>query len=240
VSLAPPPADAVAADVRALHLKLDRLSEQVAHLYGRARALEELKDELVPVARDALSGLQRELGALEPELDAAEVTFLLRKLLRATPRFIWLLDRLESVAALVEEVEPLLKDVAHAGIERLDQAERRGYFRLLRGGLALFDRIATHYSQADLDALSDNLVTILDTVKSFTQPRVLGFAQSALAAATTAAPPRVTLWGLVRALREPEMQQALGVTLEMLRHVARRSTAAPALPAAASNESQGA
>ncbi len=221
--LAPPPRDDLAAEVHALRATVGVLAEQVAYLHARARAVEELKDELVPVARDALSAVQGELVAMEHEFNSDEVVYLLRKLLRATPRFIWLLDRLESLAALAEELHPLVKDMARAGIERLDEAERRGYFRLLRGGLDLADRVATHYSQDDIDALSDNLVRILDTIKGFTQPRMLDLAQGALAAVAEEQPPRrVSLWGLLRALRDPETQQGLGLTLELLRRVARQ------------------
>jgi uncharacterized protein YjgD (DUF1641 family) len=225
-----PPDAGLEAEIRSIHAKVDLLAEQVGHLYGRARALEELKDELVPITRDALSGLQGELVAMEHEFNSDEVVYLLRKLLRATPRFIWLLDRLESVAALVQELEPLIKEVGRAGIERLDQAERRGYFRLLRGALDLVDQVAARSSPGDLEALSRNLPALLDAVKGLTRPRVLGLARSVLeAAGREASPPRVTLWGLFRALRDPEMQQGLGLTLEMLRGVARAELAAPGL-----------
>ena len=43
--------------------------------------------------------------------------------------------------------------------------EREGYFAFARGGWRIVERIVTEFSEDDVNALGDNIVTILNTVK---------------------------------------------------------------------------
>lgn len=209
----------------AMNRKLDLLTEQVAYLHRRTRAVDELKDELMPVARDAMAALSEELTAVEHEFNSEEVIYLLRKLVRNTPRFIRLLDHLESVEDFAQELAPLGKDVVRTVVTELDGMERRGYFRLLRGGLAVLDRVATHYTQEDIDRLAGNIVTVLDTVDNVTRPEVLAVANRAADVfhADADEPEKVGPWRLLASLQDPQVQTGLGVLLRILRQVANSS-----------------
>ena len=222
----------LAEGLEALHDKLDRIGAQVAHLYQRTQALEELRDELVPIVKDGLSALSEELAAVEHEFNSEEIAYLLRKLVRATPRLIRALDQLESLQSLGEELAPLGKEILHGGIETLDQLERQGVFRLARGGVLLAERIAAHYTEEDIRLLSDNIVTILDTVKSMTQPDILAVANEALGALheAPANTRRIGLFGLLRRMRDPEVQSGMALLLELVRRLARGQKTATSSP----------
>ena len=72
--------------------------------------------------------------------------------------------------------------------------------------------------------LSDNIVTILDTVKSMTQPDVLAIANNALGvfqASNTKPQKPLGLFGLLRRMRDPEIQAGMDMLLELVRQVAR-------------------
>jgi uncharacterized protein YjgD (DUF1641 family) len=205
-----------------LNAKIDRLSQQVGHLYSRTMALEELKDELMVVARDAMAALRVELSDVEHEFNTEEITLLVRKLVRSTPRLIRLLEYLESIDGLVAEVEPLGKEVLRDLVDRLQLWEERGVFRLASGTLAAVDRIAQHSTQEDIDRLVGNVDRIIDTIKRLTQPEMLEMADNAarvLSSSDGHVPQAVGLWGLVRSLGDPEIQKGLGVLLTMLRQV---------------------
>ena len=205
-----------------LDRKLDRLGDQVGHLYQRTVAMEELKDELMPLARDAMGAMQEELGAIEHEFNSDEIAYLLRKVLRNTPRFIRFLDRLEALDGLMVELEPLSKEVLRGAVDTLQQAEDRGWFRLLRGGLGLMDEVAAHASDEDIQRLHDNVLALVDTVKQMTQPQMLTMANETLRVMQApASHHRVGVIGLMRALRDPEIQEGVGVLLELLRQTAR-------------------
>lgn len=206
----------------ALTRKVDALNAQVGHLYERSHAMEELKDELVRIGRDAMGALQAELGAMEHEFNTDEIVHLLRRLLRSTPRFIRMLERLESLDALTEELGPLGKDVVRDLVERLQVWEERGYFQLAQSLLQVVDRVAEHTSQDDLSWLADHVGPLLDTARQATQPEVLAVARGALGAVTgevAAAPAELGLWGLARASREPEVRRGLGILVQVLRQV---------------------
>lgn len=224
VSSGPPRESDLARELRRMNDRMDVLSRQVDHLYRRTVAAEELKDELVPVLRDAIAAASEKLGEMETEFNSEEVAHLMRKALRSTPRFIRLLDHLENLESLVDEVQPLSRDVVRTAVEFLQRAEDRGWFRLMSGGMELFDRVASQTSQEDVDRLADNLMLIVHTVKRMTQPEVLKVANNALSTLEPEhePPPRVTFWGLMRAMREPEIQEGIGMLLEMTRQMARR------------------
>lgn len=214
----------------AVEAKLDLLLEQVTHLNRRAIAMEELGSEGARIAKEALVVMQDELSDVEDQFNSEQLALLTRKLMRSTPRLIGMLDTLESVDSLMTEVGPLGKAVLADLIEHLQLAEERGYFRLLRGGMDLVDRVATHYTQEDIDKLSDNIVFILDTVKRMTQPEILGTVNQAIEVLDNPGDDvqPMGLWGLMRAMRDPEIQNGVGVLMAVLRQVSRGQHASAA------------
>lgn len=232
IQLSPSPAPRepdLARELRRMNDRLDTLNLQVEHLYRRTLAAEELKNELVPVLKDVMAALSEKLGEMETEFNSEQVLHLLRKLLQSTPRFIRLLEQLENLESLLDEMQPLGRDMVRSTVETLQRAEDRGWFRLSQGAMDLFDRIAAGTTQSDLDRLGDNLMLILDTVKRMTQPEMLTVANNALNAldADHELPPKVTLWRLMRSLHDPEVQGGLAVMLELTRQIARRPHATP-------------
>ena len=214
----------LARELRLIHAKLDALGEQVGVLYEQTRALQELRDELVPIVRDGLGALSAELSAVEHEFNAQEVVDLVRKLLHNTPTLIRTLERLESVDGLLTELEPLGKQVVRDLIDRLQHYEERGYFRLFRGLSMLLERVAEHATQEDLDRLADNVVPWLETVKRATQPGMRATANRALMvieASQHHPVPRIGWLGLIRAMRDPEIQRGLGLLFETVRQLHR-------------------
>jgi uncharacterized protein YjgD (DUF1641 family) len=142
---------------------------------------------------------------MEHEFNSEEVVYLLRKLLRSTPRFVWMLDRMESFAEFVEELTPISRELMKSGIEWLDQAEKKGYFRIAKGAASFADRVGETYQQEDVEGLRANVVRIMDSA-------LRGLDQQ---------PQPLSPWGLFRALRDPEIQEGMGVAVEVLRRVSR-------------------
>ena len=210
----------------AINAKLDQLTQQVSYLHKRTRAFEELKDEMMPIARDALRVVSEELMAIEHEFNSEEVVYLLRKLLRNTPRFIRLLDRLESLDGLAIELEHLGHDVLHSAITELEAMEQKGYFQLLRGSLAVLDKVAAHYTQEDIDRLAGNIVLVLETVDKLSSPDVLGLVGGSvdvLRGEGDTPPEPVGPWGMLKVMGDPKVQRGLGVMVQLLKQVAELS-----------------
>lgn len=228
-------------EIHALHQKIDRLAEQIGFLHERTRVVNEFTTELMPIAKDGMAALTEELEKLQHEFNTEQLVHLLRRTLQSTPRFVWMLDQMESLTGLVEEFTPIARELMNAGIEWLDQAERKGYFRLARGAAAMADQVGEHFDQKDIDALAGNFALMMDTLKKMTQPSMLGVVSTAVGAMQgldKKAPEPLSAWGMLRAMGDPDVQQGLGIMIDLLRKVSRQATS-PA-PAALPTKGNGA
>ncbi len=160
----------------------------------------------------------------------------------------------EQVAALTAEVErrsgpgpeleELLADLVPLGpealalvIERLAEAEERGYFRFARAGADVADRIMTGFDADDLAQLGENVVTILETVKEITQPEMLALLghmvdamqrqQRSVAHESGEAP---SLWALLRQVRDADVRRGMSRALATLGAVSVETGPPPSTP----------
>lgn len=222
-------------EIHALHQKIDRLAEQIGFLHDRGRVVDELTTELNPIAKDAMAALSEELEKLQHEFNTDELVHLVRRTLQSTPRFVWMLDQAETLSGLIQEFTPIARELMSSGIEWLDQAERKGYFRLAKGASQMADQIGEHFSQKDIDALAANFATMMETLKLVTQPSVLALAASAVSAVQDLdkkPPTPLSAWGMFKAMGDPDIQKGLGLMMDVLRRVAHQATS-PVLPAPA-------
>ena len=149
-----------------LNRKIDALTEQVAFLTEEARKdqrrrqeWDELKNDLTPVAGDMYRVAVRELAEVDGYFSSDDVFPPMKRLVRNTRNLEQMLDQMESFAALWQDVSPLTQDAFLTLMNRLEEAEQKGYFTFLRGGMDIADRIVTSYSEEDVRQLGDNIVT---------------------------------------------------------------------------------
>lgn len=147
------------------------------------------------------------------------------------------LDRIyDHVRFLVEEAEErlrvrkalseLTKDlspIASQGFETVTRvmtdADTRGYTGFARTSLAVVDRVVTSFSEEDVEALGDNIVLILETVKEMTQPEVMSLLRSTLRNVhdTPEPPEPPSILSLLGQMREPEVRRGLARLIVFLR-----------------------
>ena len=156
-----------------LHKKIDFISDQMELQAKRAQAVEELKDDMIPIANHLIKLSINELAEIGNEFQAEDLLFLLKRLLRDTHLLLDLLDRLEAVMGLADEVQLMGRGVFNQTVETLDKMERQGYFEFARGGIQIMERIVNEFGEEDVKALGENIVTILTTVRNMTQPEIL-------------------------------------------------------------------
>ena len=103
---------------------------------------------------------------------------------------------------------------------RLDEAERKGYFAFLRGGMGVMDKVVTSFSEEDIEQLGDNVVYILQTVKEMTQPEIMSMVRDSVEVLREEDPPEdPSLFSIMRQLNDPEVKRGLSKTLAVLRNV---------------------
>ena len=205
-----------------LSFKVDRLTELLEEQQRRQQDLDELKADLIPIGNQLLKISIDELAEIGTEFQLEDLMFLLKRLLRNTHTLVSLLERLEAGMGLAEEVNLIGKQVFNNVVEELDVMERKGYFSFAQEGLNIIDRVVTEFSEEDVRALGDNIVTILYTVRNMTQPEVLELANRSLEAigAEDAALDSVSTWSLLRELSDPRVRVGMARLLNLLKVLA--------------------
>lgn len=221
---------AVLARLDAMSAQLAAMAEQVAAADAARQQWAELVATLVPVSRGALEVATRELADLEADVTIDDVTRFARTSARAVPRLEAMIGQVGSVSELAHEVN----SISGAGLTRLTEilqtAEDKGYFMFARRGAAIADRVVTTYSEDDVVALGENVVTILDAIKELTQPEVMALlnrtARTIQDVEETPTSPPSTL-ALLRSMRDPQTRRGLARVLSMLHTIGAQEHANP-------------
>jgi uncharacterized protein YjgD (DUF1641 family) len=127
-----------------------------------------------------------------------------------------------SVAGLSEltsELSTLGGEAFMAATDRLAEAERRGYFDFAKAAAGIADRVVTGYTTEDVEALGDNIVLILNTIREMTQPEVMGMLQTTAHMVREEEPEELGLFGFVRKTRDPQVKRGLGRLVVLLRNL---------------------
>ena len=205
-----------------LTAKLDYLVAQAEAQRRFQDEMEELKRDIVPIANHVIKLTIDELAEVGSEFQAEDLLFMLKRLLRDTRLIVDGLDRLESMAQLFDETQRLSKQVFNQAVSTLDRMEQDGYFTFARGGWRIVERIVSEFGEEDINALGDNIVTILTTVRNLTQPEIMAMTNNALGALQTDASGEQgpTLWALLRDLSDPKVRRGMARLLNMVKILA--------------------
>ncbi len=216
----------MAEDLALLHQKVDLLTEQVATLTAHAevqqrrqREFDELKDDAIPIVNHMIKLSIDELADIGTEFEIEDLFFLLKRVIRNTHMLLAMFDRFEALMGLADETELLGKQVFNFTVEQLDKFEREGYFDFAREGWLIVERIVTEFSEEDVRALGDNVVTILNTVRNMTQPEIMALANNAVGAIQEDIPEteKVSTWALLRQLSDPKVRRGMARMMNILK-----------------------
>ncbi|MFA9490277.1 MAG: DUF1641 domain-containing protein [Anaerolineales bacterium] len=209
-------------DLELLHQKIDYLTEQLDEQRMRQREFDELKQDMIPIANHMMKLTIDELADIGSDFQAEDFIFLMKRLLRNTHSFIRLMDYLEAGIGLSEEVSQLGTQMFNNLVETLDRLEHEGYFGFLNEGWNIVERIVTEFSEEDVKALGDNIVTILGTVRTMTQPEILNLANNAIGAieATPVEDEDISTLALLRELSDPQVRRGMARMLNIVKALA--------------------
>jgi len=123
---------------------------------------------------------------------------------------------------LADEAQLLGKQIFSKTVETLDSMERQGYFAFAKQGGYILERIVAEFSEEDVKALGDNIVTILTTVRNMTQPEILNMANNALEAFRDEELPSkgLSTWQLLRELSDPRVRLGMVRMINLLKSLA--------------------
>lgn len=206
-----------------LHRKVDRLTTMMEAQAQRHQGLDELKRDLVPIANHAIKLTIDELAEIGTEFQVEDLMFLVKRLLRSTDLLLRMLDQMEALSSLGEEGQLLGRQVFSQAVDLLDSLERRGFFSFVEGGWYMFEKILDEFDAEDVRALGDNIVLILTTIRNLTQPEIMSLTNRAVEAirpSLDAGDEDVSLWQLIRELRDPRVRTGAARMIQLVKSLA--------------------
>jgi uncharacterized protein YjgD (DUF1641 family) len=203
--------------------QLDHLGRELAILTDSARSLQELRKDLTPRVNEAVKILIAELAEIEGDFQLEDALDLLKNLTRNIRNLTWSLDQLKNLIDFLRTVEPLLKSTVPQAIFHLDALEQKGVLKMLASMLGVLQKIAETYTPEDIEQIANGIVNLVGIAKKLTTPEPLALlsrladvpAQVDLSQARALGP-----FGMILALRNSEVQQGMGVVLELTKGLA--------------------
>jgi uncharacterized protein YjgD (DUF1641 family) len=198
--------------------RLDRIESRLAPLTDSARNVSELKDDLTPLANNAVKLLVKELEDVESSFQLKDLMEMFKQFLRSVRNITYSLKQLQNAVDFITTLEPLLRGSVPQVIGYLDDMEQRGVFRIITATLGVRAKIAKTYSPEDIEQIGDGLVALLGLAKKITSPQTLAFLGNVAelpAKLDLASSKGVGPFGLLGAISNKEVKEGLGVLMEL-------------------------
>jgi uncharacterized protein YjgD (DUF1641 family) len=210
--------------INEINRKLDLVLEEVYSQKQARQTVEDLVTDVSLIGTDMFKASIVELDNAGIELDGEAVKQLLFKFIRNIGTINELFEMLESANDLMKDVSPIVRQIGLDSIHKLHEFEQKGYFEFIREMTHIADNVVKHFSIEDVKMLADNVVTILETVKSLTQPdmlRALNNGVNVYKNLDTQNIPEYSLWKAFKELNTPEMKKGLGFMVTFLKNIAK-------------------
>jgi len=207
-----------------INKKLDIILEEVFAQKQSRETLTDLADDLSIVGKDVFKNTVIELDKAGVELDSDAVKGTGIRLIRNINNINEFLDTLESINDFLKDASPIARQVGLDAIQKFNELDQKGYIDFFRELSKVMDNVVTHFSVQDVRDLSDNAVTILETVKEMTQPDMLSAMDNAVNVfknLDTKDIPEYSLWKAMKEMRSPEMRKGLGFMITFLKNLAK-------------------
>lgn len=129
-------------------------------------------------------------------------------------------ERQRQQEELIAELMPIARLALGSAVERLDAAEKAGYFAFGKELIEVGKKIVDGFTPQDVRELGDSAVQILQAVRAMTQPGVLAIAADATSVMDDAAAVKpLGMFGMVRATRDDDVQKGMAIMIEVLRRI---------------------
>lgn len=207
-----------------INKKLDLVLEEVYSQKQSRQTMEDLVTDMSLIGTDVFKATVTELDNAGIEVDGEAIKQLVFKFIRNIGTINELFEMLESATDLMKDVTPIIHQVGLDGINKMNELEQKGYFDFIRELGRIADTVVTHFSVEDLKLLSENIVTIMETVKSLTQPDMLRALNNGITVYKNLDIeniPEYSMWKALRELNSPEMKKGLGFMITFLKNIAK-------------------
>ncbi len=214
---------ALQTQVAELNQKVDLLLEYVNQQRLKTNQLEDLIADVSIVGKDMYDTAVEDLDNRMVNLDLDQVKGLVLRILRNIENMNNFLEMFESITDLMKDAGPIVNEVIIDFTKKLNELDQKGYFEFFAETGKIFDNIITHYSTKDVKELADNVVTIMETVRSATQPEMMSALNNGLkiyGSMEMDNVPEYSIFKVMREMNQPEMKRALGFFVTFMKNMA--------------------
>lgn len=209
--------------VEELNRKMDIILEEIELQKRQRREMEDLKDDLMRVAKDVYETAVEELDQVHDYVSPRDLLHFGKYMLRNVNTISSVVEQLESMKDFLKDASPLFRQYILDTMDKLDEIDRKGYFEFAKELSKVSDKVITSFTKEDIQNLGDNIVTILNTVKNLTQPEMLHTINNALDVYKNLdieVKENVSLFSLIKELNTPELKRGLAFAIQFLKNLA--------------------
>lgn len=209
-----------------INRKLDLVLLYVNEQRLKRVMVEDLVADLSIVGTDMFRNAVYELDNQGIELDVDQLKIMFFKLIKNIGNFNKVLEMFESLTDFLADAGPIAREVTIDLIKKLHEFEQKGYFEFFKELFSVMDNIVENYSQEDVRLLSDNIVTILDTIKNLTQPEMLMAMNNAINVfknVDTTDIKEYSVWKVLREMNSPEMKRGIGFMMAFIKNLSKEN-----------------
>jgi uncharacterized protein YjgD (DUF1641 family) len=202
-----------------INQKLDLLIDEVTIQRQNREAMNDLIDDVAVIGKDVFKNMVIQLDKASIELDSEVLRSLVLKFIRNIGSLGMVLESLESLNDLTKDLTPIVKQIGLDGINKFHELEQKGYFDVLNQIVSAIDTILSRYSREDLGKLSENLVSVTDTLMVLADPRVLdkiNAITTTLRDIKTEEIEEYSIWRMILDLKKPEVKKSIGFIMAFL------------------------
>lgn len=210
----------IQSQIDSLNNKLDVILEEIEHQRKHRQEMEDLKDDLMRVVTGVYQSAITELEEIHDQTTGEDIFFLGKKLLRNINNLTQTFELMENAKGFLQDFAPVSRELVLDTMNKLDEFDRKGYFEFIKELEKIADNIVSSFNIEDIKALSDNIVTILNTIKNLTQPDMLQALNNALLVykkLDISIDEDVSYFKLLKELKSPEMKKGLAFSIKYLK-----------------------
>ena len=208
--------------INTLNDKVDLILEYVNQQRLKSQSVDDLIADASIIGKDMYDSAVMELENRSIEVDPEDVKMIVLKILRNVRNINGVLDTFESTTDFLKDASPIVNEMIIDLIKKLNEFDQKGYFEFLAEAGAIVDNVVTHFTRDDIRLLADNVVPMLETVKSLTQPEMLKSVNNAVkifSRLEMEAAPEYSVWKLIREMNKPEMKRAIGFMVSFMKNM---------------------
>ena len=207
-----------------LNSKVDVILDYVNQQRLKSGAVEDLVSDVSIIGKDVYDSVVTELENQAVEIDLDEIRILSIKFIKNIKNFNNALSMFESANDFAKDAGPIVNEMIIDFTRKMNEFEQKGYFEFFRESGKIIDNIVTHFTPEDVKLLADNIVAIMETVKSLTQPGLMNMLNKtvnvyeSIEADTV---PEYSIWKLMSEMRKPEMKRSIGFLVTLLKDMSK-------------------